>query len=194
MDKVYLGIIVVLVLIVAYVGTQSGQYGLDVAEKASASAIVEELYELQYESDAEILSVSDQNGLYKVIVRFTDFAGQSATQDVFVTKDGELLTDRLIITENYKNALANQKSFAECLADTGLRILGKTDDTATLQQLDVLGTYAYKVFVSCDGPSEQACIDLGVQRYPTTVYNNTGFDNLYNPQFFAELTGCELPQ
>jgi len=42
--------------------------------------------------------------------------------------------------------------------------------------------------------SDAACKNLGVLRYPTTVYNNTGYDNLYSAEFFSQMTGCELPK
>jgi len=81
-------------------------------------------------------------------------------------------------------------SVIECLSGANLRILGQSNDTATLQQFNVLGTYSYKLFVSCDAANEQSCRDLGVARYPTTIYNNTGYANIYAPAFFSQLTGC----
>jgi len=130
--------------------------------------------------------------VYKVVVRFADFSGQRVTQDVYITKDGKLLTDRFIVTDDYRAALQSQKSFIECLSSANLRILGQSNDTATLQQFNVLGTYSYKLFVSCDAANEQTCRDLGVTRYPTTIYNNTGYANIYAPAFFSQLTNCGL--
>lgn len=191
-DKVYLGIIVVLVLIIGYLFTQSNQNFQDVAGQQNAANVVKDIYDLQYETNSEILSTVEMNGVYKVVVRFNDFAGQKTTQDVFITKDGKLVTDRFIIADNYKTALQKQKTFIECLLNRNLRILGQANDTATLQQFNVLGTYSYKLFVSCDTPNEQACRDLGVTRYPTAVYNNTGYANIYGAEFFGNLTGCAI--
>lgn len=192
-EKVYLGIIAVLVLIVAYLFVQSNQNLQDVSGQQSAANTVKDIYDLQYETNAEILSAVEMNGVYKVVVRFNDFSGQRVTQDVFITKDGRLITDRFIIADNYRAALQKQKTFVECLLGKNLHILGQSNDTATLQQFNVLGTYSYKLFVSCNGASEQSCRDLGVTRYPTTVFNSTGYANIYPPDFFSQLTGCALP-
>lgn len=192
MDKVYLGIIVVLVLIIAYLFVQSNQNLQDVSGQQTAANSVKDIYDLQYETNSEVLSTVEMNGVYKVVVRFTDFSGQRVTQDVYITKDGKLITDRFIVADEYRNALQRQKDFIACLAEKNLRILGQSNDTATLQQFNVLGTYSYKLFVSCNAENEQTCQQLGVNRYPTTIYNNTGYANIYAPDFFTQLTGCSL--
>ncbi|KHO48142.1 MAG: hypothetical protein QT00_C0001G0155 [archaeon GW2011_AR5] len=189
-DKVYIGIIAVLVLIVIYLFAQSNQNLQDISGQQAAANAVKDIYDLQYETNSEVLSTVEMNGVYKVVVRFADFSGQRVTQDVYITKDGRLLTDRFIVTADYRTALQNQKTFIECLSGANLRILGQSNDTATLQQFNVLGTYSYKLFVSCDAANEQSCRDLGVARYPTTIYNNTGYANIYAPAFFSQLTGC----
>ena len=189
-DKVYIGIIAVLVLIVIYLFAQSNQNLQDISVQQAAANAVKDIYDLQYETNSEVLSTVEMNGVYKVVVRFADFSGQRVTQDVYITKDGRLLTDRFIVTADYRTALQNQKTFIECLSGANLRILGQSNDTATLQQFNVLGTYSYKLFVSCDAANEQSCRDLGVARYPTTIYNNTGYANIYAPAFFSQLTGC----
>ena len=189
-DKVYIGIIAVLLLILIYLFAQSNQNLQDISGQQAAANAVKDIYDLQYETNSEVLSTVEMNGVYKVVVRFADFSGQRVTQDVYITKDGRLLTDRFIVTADYRTALQNQKTFIECLSGANLRILGQSNDTATLQQFNVLGTYSYKLFVSCDAANEQSCRDLGVARYPTTIYNNTGYANIYAPAFFSQLTGC----
>jgi hypothetical protein len=191
-DKVYAGIIIVLAVVVVYMFYQPGQAVTADLDKQAAGDVVKQIYELQYETQAEILSVNETSGLYKVTVKFTDYNRNQTTNEIFVTKDGKLIADRLIVAESYNRLLSAQKIFVECLNAKGLRILGKSNDTATLQQLNVLGIYAYKLYVSCDGVNEQTCIDIGVGRYPTAVYNNTGYDSIYTAQFFSELTGCTV--
>ena len=124
-------------------------------------------------------------------LRFTDFNGQQQRQEIFVTKYGQLLTDRFLITESYRTALDNQKKFVECMRDKNLRIIGQRNDTATVQQLDVLGTYAYKLFVPCEGANEQTCAALNLTRYPVTYYNSSIYDNIYDRDFFSQLTECK---
>ena len=189
-DKLYLGIIVVLVLIIAYVTLQPDQTQ-EQANRDHAADVVRTLYEMQYESPSEVLKTDELYGIYRMTVRFTDFNGQQQTQEIFVTKDGQLLTDRFLITESYRTALDNQKKFVECMRDKNLRIIGQRNDTATVQQLDVLGTYAYKLFVPCEGANEQTCNALNITRYPVTYYNNSIYDNIYDRDFFSQLTECK---
>ena len=192
-DKVYVGIIVVLVLVIVYVFVRpTPQANQNMISEQDAANTIRGIYELQYESPANITNVENLSGIYKVTVLFTDFNGNRTTQDIFITTDGKLITDRFIIADNYRIFLLNQKKFVECMRDRGLRILGKSNDTATLQQLQILGTYSYKLFVSCDGTSETACTNLGVTRYPTAVYNSTGYSNIYTADVFSQLTGCNL--
>lgn len=192
-DAVYIGVIVVLVAVVTYVLVQPSVTGFvaNPGEKAIADSI-KSLYELQYESLAEVTNMTEQNGIYHFTVKFVDYTGKPAVQDVFVTKDGQLLTDRFLIIDNYKKSLDFQKRFVDCLNVKGVRILGQTADQATMQQLNILGTYSYKIFASCDGTNDQTCKNLGIRRYPTTVFNNTGYDNIYGADFYANLTGCPL--
>lgn len=190
----YVAVIVVLVLAIGYLLVQSNQMSGEAASQQTVSDVVKNIYELRFESSAEILKVDQVNGLYKVVVRFTDQTGQPQTQDVYLTKDGKLLTTSLLLTDNYRLFLSAEKQLAECMVNSGLRIFGKTDDTATLQQLQALGDYSYKLFVPCDGTNEATCNGLGITRYPTAVYNNTGYSNIYTAQFFSQLTGCGVVQ
>lgn len=197
-DKVYAGIIAVLVVIIIYLlasqgttGTQ-GTAGTTAATQENISSTIKQIYDLQFETNTEVLKVEETNGIYKVVVRFNDLSGRPTTQDIFVTKDGKLITDRLIVAENYRTLLEGQKGFIECLSSSGVRILGQINDTATLQQLQMLGTYSYKLFISCDGANEATCKGLGVSQYPTTIYNNSGYTNVYAPAFYSQLTNCTL--
>ena len=190
----YIAAIVVLVLVIGYLLVQSNQNSSEAASQQSVSDVVKSIYELRFESPAEILRVDQANGLYKVVVRFTDQTGAQQTQDVYLTRDGKLLTTSLLLTDNYRLFLSAEKGLIECMQTKGLRIFGKTDDTATIQQMQALGDYSYKLFVPCDGANEATCNGLGITRYPTAVYNNTGYSNSYTAQFFSELTGCGVQQ
>ncbi|HLD39274.1 MAG TPA: hypothetical protein VJB05_03105 [archaeon] len=187
-DKVYVGIIVVLILVIGYLVMQAPIMG----NQQTASSTIKQIYDLQFETNSEVLAVNDTNGIYKMVVRFNDPTGKSTTQDIFVTKDGKLFTNTLVSSDSYLSFLNTEKNFAECLQIKGVRILGQANDTATLQQIQALGTYAYKIFVSCDGTNEAACQQIGITKYPTTVYNNTAYTELYTPAFYSQLTNCTI--
>ena len=190
----YIAAIVVLVLAVGYLVMQSNQGSSEIANQQNVSDSIKAIYQLRFESPAEVLKVEQTNGLYRVVVRFTDQTGAQQTNDVYVTKDGKLLTTSLLLTDNYRLFLSAEKGLIECMQTKGLRIFGKTTDTATVQQMQALGDYSYKLFVPCDGNNEATCNGLGITRYPTAVYNNTGYSNIYTAQFFSQLTGCGVQQ
>jgi len=70
-DAAYGLIIVALVLVVAYLFVFSGA---NTADGQSIGNSVREIYELQYESPAEVLDVEESSGMYKVRVKFKDYA------------------------------------------------------------------------------------------------------------------------
>lgn len=188
-DKIYVGIIVVLILVIGYLLMQPTPA---IGNQQAASGVIKQIYDTQFETTSEVLNVNDTNGVYKMAVRFNDPTGKSTVQDVYVTKDGKLFTNTLVNSESYLSFLNIEKNFAECLQTKGVRILGQTNDTATLQQLQALGNYAYKVYVSCDGANEAQCKQIGVTKYPTTVYNSTAYTELYTAAFYVQLTNCTV--
>jgi len=90
------------------------------------------------------------------------------------------------------------KNFVDCLYNKGLRVYGATQtnntaiNSATLLQLNILGRYSPKIYVSCDGDNLQTCIQIGLQALPSIVYNNTAYPGVYSAEYLANLTGCKL--
>ncbi len=181
-NRIYLAVIVLLVIVIGYLLVSQVQ--------PPVAKEVEDLYQLLTESDVDVLSVIQESGLYKVTVKYTDRTGSEAVQDVYITADGSFITDKLLNLEDYKARLSREKDFVDCLRDKNVIVFGSSNDLVSSQQLSLLGSYAYKIYVDCFANPE-TCQQLGVTQVPITVYGNQSYVGLKSVSWFEELTGCK---
>lgn len=188
-DKVYIGIIAVLIVALAFLFLQQRSQPAEIQG-------VKDIYKIITEKEADILSVKDVSGLYKVTVRVTDAAGRSVVQDVFLTKDGVLFTGQpLVKVSDYIDSLNKQKNFSACLTAKNAVLLGQGTDVTTFQQL--LGLFATKNYVDCSQNLQQ-CQQLGQSAglqglpAPAVLYNNTIYQGFRDSSFVSSITGCSL--
>jgi hypothetical protein len=156
----------------------------DVAQK------VKSLYELANPGTAiEIVAVTEQSGLYKIVLKATDSSG-TTYREAFVTKDGELLTENVILVQESTQQMEKMKSFVDCLAGKGVRIFGLNNQTATLMQFNILGRYSAKLFISCDGDLVQNCIANNVTYAPSVLAGNYIYPGVKTVDWFEQASGC----
>ncbi len=190
-EKLYIGVIVLLVLAVAAFFLANPFTGkvTDTGTDNPAAANVKEIYGILTDGDVEVMKVVEESGLYKVTIKFADNTGRNTVQDVYVTKDGKLIAGNIINMNSYKITLTNDKQFSQCLSDKKLFVFGAANDQASLLQLQVLGAFSGRVFFDCAANLE-VCQQLGIQSVPTVIYNNQNYTGLYTLRFFENLTGC----
>ncbi len=158
---------------------------------------VKKLYELANPgSVAEVITLSDDSGLYKAVIKLNSQSGPSYAE-IWVTKDGKYLTQNMIFVEDSVTQIENYKNFVDCLDSKGLKIFGVTDEksqggTATLMQLNLLGIYSPKIFVSCDGEQASNCANLGITQVPTISYDGKGYVGVRSVNQLSEMTSCKL--
>lgn len=157
--------------------------------EGAAVKSVQDAYQLMTENPVEILKVTEESGLYKVTMKTRLQNGQQSVAEAYVTKNGKLLATVVNATD-YLKALQKQKSFDECLAGKNLLVAGQSTDLNTIQQLSLLGNYAYKFYVDCVGNNLQLCQNAGVKEIPVTVYENYSYTGIKPVQFYENLTGC----
>ncbi len=192
---------VTLVLIVALIVSIAGPFTWDMFSNSSSSAgeKVKTLYELATPGTAfEVLSVNEESGMYKVALKISTASGTSFNE-VYVTKDGKLLSEGMVMVEKSTEDIDAAKSFVDCLYDNGLRIYGVLNQSfsaeaasMTSMQLQSLGMYSGKLYISCDGQFLQGCVDLGLQQVPSVVYNNTAYNGVKDVAWLEQATGCKL--
>lgn len=161
---------------------------------ADVSSNIEKLYELINPGiNVEVVKIDEISGLYKVLFKATDVAGGVTYRESYITKDGKLLTETVILVEQSIEQLARIQSFVDCLVNKNLRIAGITNHTATLLQFNILGgSYATKLYLSCDGELAQQCVAANITQVPSVVYQNTVYPDVQPIQFFENLTGCKF--
>ena len=167
-------------------------------QKSSVAENVRKLYELALPgSSVSVESISDFGNLYKILLKVSTQQGTNYLE-VYASKDGKYVTESIIYVKESVQQIEKMKNFIDCLFNKGLRIYGATQtnntviNSATLLQLNILGRYSPKLYVSCDGDNLQACVQIGLQTLPSIVYNNTPYPGVYSAEYLANLTGCKL--
>jgi len=185
-------VIIVIVIVAAAVAVVFLNSSETQGDEAKVRENVQDVYELLTDQNVEILAVEYQNGLYKVIIQTMDIQGNPETQILFVSKDGKLLTDRMVDLESYKTGLQTEKNFIDCLFDSGVRVVGLSNNTGSALQVQSLGNFGYKLYFDCGEENLQICQDIGVQTVPSVIYNNTIYEGLKEPQWFVDTVGCTI--
>lgn len=188
-----LGIFLVGIALGAVINTISplGFTGL-ATDSSDVSAQLESLYELVNPGvDVSVVKVDDVSGMYKVLFKAVDALGATTYQEVYITQDGKLLSQNMIIVNESINQLTRTKNFIDCLDSKNVRIAGIANNTGTQLQFNALGLpYSGKLYVSCDGESVQQCVDFGITQVPTIIYDNQGYLGPQPVAFFENLTAC----
>lgn len=188
----YIGIIIILLIAVAVLGMQNtGIFtGQATGKQDAAVKAVENIYSLITENPVEVLKVEEQSGLYRIVMRTTLPNGQQNVAEAFVTKDGSMILTNPLNTTAYADQLTKEKAFAECVASKRLVVAGQATDSNTIQQLRLLGNFAYKFYVDCSGANLQVCQQANITQIPLVVYNNASYPGVQARSFFEDLTGC----
>ena len=154
---------------------------------------VRNLYELANPGTAiEVVATTEQNGLYKIVLKASDATG-TTYKEVYSTKDGKLITESMILVDESIVQMKKLKDFVVCLDSKGVRIAGISNQTATLLQLNLLGTYSPALFVDC-AQNIDACIAANITQVPSVVigqgqYVDSGVKSI---DWFERVTGCVL--
>ena len=161
---------------------------------SDASSKIKSLYELANPGvSVEVVKLDDVSGIYKVLLKSTDVGGGVNYKEVYMTKDGELLTESIISVDQFISQLSRTHNFIDCLADKGIKIAGIANTSTTVLQFNVLGgAYASKLYLSCDGDNIQQCVQAGITQVPTAIYQNKGYAGVQSIQFFENLTSCKF--
>lgn len=181
-----------IVLVIGFSVGLMAPYIYHEAIKPGVSDKVRSFYEIAFPGViASIESIKDDGGLYKVLLKLND--GQNTEfVESYVTKDGSLITDQAINLDDSISQLERSRDFVNCLFDSGVRIFGVSNHTASLLQLNILGLYSPRLFVSCEGENAAACVQAGISEVPTSLVGNFTQVGVQTAEWFAENTGCRL--
>ncbi len=168
--------------------TLTNLLGEDVSSK------IESLYELVNPGiDVSIVKVEEASGMYKVLFKAVDATGGITYREAYITQDGKLLTENVIIVEQSITQLSKVRNFVDCLVAKNVRIAGIANQTATLLQFNALGgSYATRLYLSCDGEQAQQCVNAGITQVPAIIYESQGYPGVQSIQFLENLTTCKF--
>ncbi|MCS7123487.1 MAG: hypothetical protein RMJ17_02870 [Candidatus Aenigmarchaeota archaeon] len=154
------------------------------------------LYELMFpDIKFSIESIKKTGGMFKFLLKGSD----NSYREVFVSSNGNYLTEAVIFVKESIQQIQKMKNFVDCLHSKNVRIFGmlQSNNTiinqATFLQLNILGRYSSKIYVSCDGEALNSCIAIGLKALPAVVINNTSYEGvILQAKDLANLSGCKL--
>jgi hypothetical protein len=201
MKKLYFYLTLSLIFGIA-IGFLLSNFLIPMFYKSAVEQKVKKFYELVFpESQAEIISLKEESGLYKIFLKITSATGVSY-QEAYVTKDGKLLSasDSTILLEASIQQIEKSKNFVDCLLNKKVKIYGVLNAStspegaqATLLQLNLLGKiYSPKLFVSCDGALVQQCLEKGITQVPSVLIDDKVEPGIKTIDWFENKTGCKL--
>lgn len=159
-------------------------WSIDSSKETAAGKIKEAYSSLGVPVD--ILSVKEESGILRLVIR-----QQNATevQDVFLTRDGNLLIRGVERLQDYTSRILREDNFSMCLASRNVVVFGAANDVNTLQQLQLLGGFSARIFFDC-GKSLQECLNYNVTSVPATLYQGKLYPGVQPAGFYTQLTGC----
>jgi hypothetical protein len=160
--------------------------------KDAVAANAKSLYELVYPGvDISVLTATEQNGMYKVVLKAVSPSG-TTYPEVYVTKDGKLLTENMVLVDESISQMRKMRVFVDCLDSKGVRIAVVANQTSTLLPVtNVLGVYGQKLLFDC-GTNLDACISANVTQVPSVVIGQYIIPGMQTADWFSRVTGCEL--
>ncbi len=159
-----------------------------------ASSQLEKLYELVNPNiDVSVVKADQVSGMYKVLFKAVDATGTTNYREAYITQDGNLLTESMIVVGQSISQLTKIHGFVDCLAGKNVRIAGIANNTETLLQFNALGgSYATKLYLSCDGEEALKCVQAGITQVPTVIYEDNGYPGVKSIQSLENLTACKF--
>ena len=167
--------------------------------KSEVSKRIKTLYELANPgTNVEVLTLKEESGLYKAFIKAVSTTGTNYAE-IYVTKDGKLLTQNMILVEQSIEQMKRLKNFVDCLDSKNVKIFGVLNQTenpqgatATFLQLNILGVYSSKLYISCDGRFVQNCISANVTQVPSVVFAGRIEPGVKTIEWFESATGCKF--
>lgn len=192
--KFLLGLVIAVIALISVflVASRTGLLTFSSISQKDVMNKVKEVLELSNPGTSiEIASISEESGLYKILVKATGALGTNY-MEFHVTKDGKFIIQNPISIEASIDTIKKLNKLVDCLYEKGVRIYGLSNDTGTLLQFNVLGRNSAKLFILCDGEMLQQCINAGIEEVPSVVINGVIHKGAKTAEWLAEKAGCKI--
>ncbi|MFB6075690.1 MAG: hypothetical protein ABEK17_00960 [Candidatus Aenigmatarchaeota archaeon] len=156
--------------------------------KEEAGEKLKEIYTLSNPNqNIQISSVTEEHGLYKVIVK-----SDNRLHEVYTTKNGEVFIRNPSQIDKLHSRLRETQDFIDCLEEKDVRLYGIVNQTATQAQIQILGgtTFASQLYTSCGGQNVERCTEQGIERVPSIKIGDQVMTGVKTVPQIENATGC----
>ena len=155
---------------------------------------VKTLYEVTNPgTNITVSKIDEVSGMYKVLFKVVDNTGAVTYRETYITKDGELMSENMVLINQSISQITKIHNFVDCLDNKNVKIFGISNHTGTVLQFNILGgVYSTKLYVSCDGDLAQQCVNIGVDTVPSVFYKNKAYSGVQSLESLQNLTSCAL--
>lgn len=186
--KAAIGVLVVIILVMMAVQF-AGATASAVSKSDYAEAQVREVFSILTERPISILKKEDIGGIMMFVVSTGNNTAKIPRNiQFYITPSGSYILNNFIDTEQYKNIIRKDKSFALCLADKGVRVL-ISDNDKSARQISAIGVFANLIRTDCT-TNGNYCMQAGVTEFPTTIYKGISYPGIKDTEWFEQTTGC----
>jgi hypothetical protein len=154
---------------------------------ARASEIVTALYSETAGAPVDAFQAREEGPFYRVTVAVR---GTRNFQDVLLTRDGQRVAEQVVVVEDERRKLAEDRRFVDCLLEHKVTLLGAPGTLATEEQLRIIGRSGHRLLVRCDLEPEN-CTALGARALPSILADRKAHDGLRTRAWLESLTGCK---
>lgn len=152
-----------------------------------AAEIVTTLYSETAGAPVEAFQVRDEGAFYRVTLAPR---GTQQFQDVLLTRDGLRVAGQVVVVEDERRKLAEDRRFVDCLLEHKVTLLGAAGTPQTEEQLRILGRSGHRMLVRCELEPEN-CQRLGARSLPAILADGKAHDGLHTRAWLETLTGCK---
>jgi hypothetical protein len=126
--------------------------------------VVRHYYGLQLDGEVEVVESRRDGPWVKVAVK--PAKGEGGTRIVYVTPDGHHLVESPIDLRRAIQKLEDDRRFAQCLVDKGVKVFVLRGHEASGKLIAELGAFGHRVALDCSVAPDN-CMKLGIANYPT---------------------------
>lgn len=146
------------------------------------------LYRLAHRTELDVLAAVREGPVVRVSLQRRNSRETPAV--VFATPDGKTVFEAGVHVALRLEQLEDDRRFADCAAERGLRAYVRAGDEASQLQAAALGVFARRLVVDCAAAAE-ACEKAGVKTLPALVLGERTEVGARSRPWLETFTGCK---
>ena len=144
----------------------------------------------ELDEDVELLSVTRDNAIIRVVLAITRKPAQIWTE--LVTEDGNHILTNAIDLDRDTHRNTSARAFVDCLHKAGIELFVTPRGEASSAQVAAVGQYAQRVVTVCHkGADDPACQRAKVTQFPTVLVKGVANPGLKPRRWLETRSGCK---